>query len=390
MIGLFSFANFMLAATTTYQATCSYAYLNQAGWININMLVVLAFMLIASLIYAISSLLPASKSERVKGLVKFELVQGVISVLLIVAILSFADVTCNAGAALMGPYSGYQDPFQYSHFYLGTLVFTTGVSLISNLWSQGIILLVDGNLVGDFLSSIPLGHFSGGPFSVEFGIGDEATYVFFEYNGILTQVFSVIVVLTSGILVIVFLILPAVEQLALGVVLPVAIIMRSLSFTGPRLREAANSFIALALAFYFVFPMTIVMDSYITGWLYCTNGTICNPYSGYLGSYPLSNLPVSPLFKQTGEKTLGIDAPLSIYSAEVSGNGGIGSMLTQMLEGLVRLPALVQNFIPSVAEYVFQGIILLGLDLAITVGFAIGLTKSFAAASSFMHVGPVL
>jgi hypothetical protein len=136
--------------------------------------------------------------------------------------------------------------------------------------------------------------------------------------------------------------------------------------------------------------MTIVMDSYITGWLYCTNGTICNPYSGYLGSYPLSNLPVSPLFKQTGEKTLGIDAPLSIYSAEVSGNGGIGSMLTQMLEGLVRLPALVQNFIPSVAEYVFQGIILLGLDLAITVGFAIGLTKSFAAASSFMHVGPVL
>ena len=55
---------------------------------------------------------------------------------------------------------------------------------------------------------------------------------------------------------------------------------------------------------------------------------------------------------------------------------------------LINAPQEINNLIPPVAEYLFQGIILIALDMAITIGFAQGLAKGLGSLSNMMNIGP--
>ena len=98
-----------------------------------------------------------------------------------------------------------------------------------------------------------------------------------------------------GGLFILFLGLKIVEASALTIVAPIAIVMRSLSFMGPQLRRMSNLFLAMAIGFYFVLPLMIVLNSYVAS---CLNigasipQATCNYpfFSAYMQGY---NLPAT-------------------------------------------------------------------------------------------------
>lgn len=396
----------MLAVQTKYQVLCNYGLLNRSDWIGINVLVVLTFMMIGALLYALSGFLPTNSREKLRGIVRYEMVQGVISILIISALISFAFSSCQIGSILSSGYAygaqlSYFDPIQYAQSYIGNMIFVQGTALVSELWSVGMIYMVDGNIVSWLVQHIaimlPESVFGGGRFSVSFSPGIEITYIFFDYASI-PGVYSGLVVVGYGMLFMVWLMLPIIEGTFLTILIPVAIVMRSLSFTGPRLREAANVLIAIAVAFYFVFPLTISMDSSIVSWLYCTRpGALqagaCNSFANELGPYPLNGLPVASIFQsQTNVQIPGIGGvsgvPINFYGAGIAGNGGFLPFLMNSIEGIFNAPTVIGNFIPKIGEYLFQSIVLLALDLAITVGFAQGLAKGLSAISGMMNIGP--
>ena len=85
----------------------------------------------------------------------------------------------------------------------------------------------------------------------------------FGFSGALSSSFEPLIVVTFGILFMIYLLLPIITALALTVVVPLALIMRSIPFAGPKLRESSDTFMSLAIGFYFILPLAILMNSYI-------------------------------------------------------------------------------------------------------------------------------
>ena len=382
--------DFFFAVTSLFQSTCTFGTIYRPQWIEATALIVLATMAISSFIYAVGSVLPIATRERLRGVVRYELVQGVISMLLVVSLITFALPMCSTAALLTGN-SAQFDPYQFAHLYLHNLLYSKGIGLATTVWSEGISFIIDGNLDSAIANIVTSFSIPTPFFSLGVSPGSELVYIAYDYATTFSGVFTGIIMLTFGILFSLYFIMPLIEQFALITLIPTAVILRSISFSGPRLREAANSVIALAIALYFIFPMTISMNYYITGWLYCTNkGTVCNPYSAYLGKYPISNIPVSSLFSSNqapnifGYGTLSV--PFNYYFSYAQ--SGTTGFYINLIKGFFDLPDIINSFVPDVGAYFFEGIVLIALDLAMTVGFAIGFTKGLNSLSSIMGVGP--
>lgn len=403
----------LLLGSTNFLNQCQFniSFLNEDGWIGICMLVVMTSLLISAVGYSLSSFLPGSQRERLRGIVRYEYIQGIFSIILIVVLFSMSLGACDLGGALTYSASGYQDPFQFAQYYVGNLLFSKGIALVTGLFSAGTVLAIDaaissytasaiGNLfpegapkqvgiLGSTLKYVPTLQITG---------TDQPAEILYEYSYVLYYLLAPLVVVTFGLLFVAFLSLPAIEALSLTLVIPIAIIMRSLAFTGPKLREVSNTLIALAIAFYFVLPLTFAMNYYVVNWVYCLNGGTCNPYVAYLGAggYNLNTLPINQLLASPdllttqGTPNFGaITLPGNFYGYGVlQGNGGFGNMMSEVIQGLANVPGFLNNFDTETAQYLFQGIFLVGLDAAITIGFAVGLSKGLETLGQLMGVGP--
>jgi hypothetical protein len=214
---------------------------------------------------------------------------------------------------------------------------------------------------------------------------------YMAYSGAYTM-FAGFLVVTFGALFILYLLLPIIMALAMNLLVPAAILLRSVSFAGPKLREASNAFIAIGIALYFVLPLSISANQAIVNWLYCQNpGQACNPYLQYVGPYDLNNIPLTVLLTPQTMGAYGyiganpLSLPVSFFGQAIeTGAGGWGSYIKDLAEGLVDLPDQVNSYSVSVAQYVFEGIVLIALDFAITMGFAQGLYKGLNAIPSVL------
>ena len=125
-------------ALTAYQTFCSYAYIDKNSWLQVSLMVIIATIAIASAIYALSGILPTSNREKLRKVVRFEVVQGFLSILLIAGLLSFSLASCSIDQALVKgvyvPASGssiaFTDPFQFAQSYLGNAIFIQGIAYI--------------------------------------------------------------------------------------------------------------------------------------------------------------------------------------------------------------------------------------------------------------------
>ena len=420
----------LLASNFLNQCSANISYLNHNNWIGITALVVLTFMMVGAAAYGFSGIFPTNMREKIRGSVRYEYVQGVFSLVLIAAVFSVSLTACSVEGYITssatkfgGPTLGvtpacgmsYTDPFQFSNCYVGNLLFSKGTTLISDMIAEGFLLFTEGNLLffavnsaaqvlsigsGAGTLSTFFGTISGGlGVSPSISNSEGPAEIFYDYSFILVYVFEAIIVATFGLLFLLFLGLSFIEMLSLTVVLPVAIAMRCISFAGPKLREASNAFIAIAIAFYFVFPVTIAMNYYIVNWTYCTNGGACNPYAqSYLGTYTLSTLPLINLFTNpetvalgsgTGVGGINLALPLNFYGAVLQSNGGLLNTVKNMLFAAAALPNVMNNYTEETAQFVFQGIFLIALDIAITVGFSVGFFKGLETVGQIMAVGPV-
>lgn len=416
-----------VSAATVAASACSIATLfnTSNGWISVCIIVVLFSLTLAGLIYAFSNILPTARGEQLKRITKYEIFEALLSLIIIFALFGMAVLSCNVGAQLTGQ-SSYTNLFTFADTYLGTLLFTNGVSIVSQLYSKSVEYVVASNMIlilfnlgqtalQAFMSSVST-LFSLVQITPGSGIG----YVLYSYSGTLTLLYAALMVIAFAPLFILFLVLPLIQGGALTVVVPVALVLRSLSFVGPKVREASNLFLAIAIGFYFILPLTLVFNVYVAD---CLNiGLVSTLQVGSCAGYPLAQyatgytLPTmtTSLFTTVGEGLVGISSSSSCSAPSSSTTptstlcsfGGVspeslfaayaGIPSLQYIPGfagifadLVYAPAQAVSFGEEVSYYLFLGIVLLSLDLAITVGFINGLGKGLNSISSLFGVEPL-
>ncbi len=390
------------------QNSCGYAasggpggnYVNANNWIAINYVVVLVTIMIAGLLYAISGIMPTSTREKLRGAARYEAIQGVVSVLIIMILILFASTVCYAGETMASQITGggaaftsnlnYQGPFQYAENYLASLLYQKGLTISTNLYSTAVDYSINADVIelgGTTITNILQSSFKPlafGPVEVEILPSFQIGLIYLSYSTLFVDLYGTLTVLTFGGLFMLWLLLFFIYSISLTLVVPIAIIARSFGFVGPKLREASEQLLAIAIAFYFILPIMISFNSYAVGWMYannnpafvCANGA-CNP---------LNSLTPSSLFTQGTVNTGGffdIGLPLNLI------NLGSGGMSWANLNTLLAAPTAAQNFAAVIAEYMFEGVVLLALDFAVTLGFAVGLAKGLNAISGLISSGPV-
>lgn len=387
------------STTSTTPNSCTYGFINQNDWISINALIVLAIMVISGIIYAIGGITPGRTKEKFIGIAKYEFVEGIVGLLIIAFLVVFSSALCGAASSISQQIVGTSyNQFQFSQYYVGTLLFDRGATILTELFSTSTQFYIlgmafnSGAPIFEELLNKVLPGFSAGWFSINMTVSPSFGDVYSTYSSVFSDDFGGLILISFGGLFLIFLILPIIAAISLTVLVPIAIAMRSVGFAGPRLREAANSFLALGIALYFIFPMAIIFNAYVVSWVYCTGISgvsvpSCMPgnLAKYVGTYQLNTIPTGQLFTEN--------------SLSISGNGLLGGLsLSSSIYGLLfsglssqdvaEAPSGIAHFGNIVAEYLFEGVVLVALDFAITIGFAIGLTKGLNSLANLISAGP--
>ncbi len=403
----------LLAITTA----CNLGNINANDWILIVSLVILASFAVGLAIYDLSTLLPARQGKKIRNTVIYEFGEGIISILIFMSLISLVYASCSVCAGLSGDGNNYQNLFQADEYYIGNLLFVKGTSLVTDLSFQGISLGIDSNIVSILLEQVTTSLSSalggtptllntgssatgtgstfgagqitntGSSSSITAGFGIYLTYssdiisLFDGYSNIYLT-YGMIIVICFGLLFILYFLFPIISLTAFTLLVPVALIMRSFLFLGPKIREVSNTILALAIAFYIVFPLTISMNVYVVNWVFCTTpNSVCNPYPQYTGTYQIPQIPLGYLFRQNTVSFLNyggisLNLPVNFYSSLATNGGGVGSSVTNLLKGIALLPEQIASNSTRVSEYFFETVLLIAIDLLITIGFAQGLTKA--------------
>jgi hypothetical protein len=197
----------------------------------------------------------------------------------------------------------------------------------------------------------------------------------------LLAVIAPMVTIVVGLLFLQFLLLPIMQYTAFAVILPTAIALRSLAFMGTPLRNASNTVLAIAIAGYIIYPLMISFNAYAITWIFSAS----NPASQYVKlTYVVPNIPVSTFFTQlpaTTAQTSGVSGWYSTLFTELATTKVFVTFLTSSFNSVgIILPwtvvSNVQLLINQVAQFIFTGVVLFVMDIAVTIGFAIGLSKA--------------
>lgn len=390
----------------------------QQQWVGISALIVLVAFVLSAAIYALGNALASSFREKLKALAKAEAVQALLGLVIVFALIAFSEITCTIGSSAAQQITGSAlAPFAFAQFYIGNLLFANGFGLVGAMYSTSIQYTTVGLFV-KFFSETLLAPFSNivpmlpslipgtsqlssflhlGQWGFSLAPSANLANLYNSYASILSGAYTDLVIISFASLLIVFLLLPLVQYASLTVVVPLSIVMRLLPFMGPKIRDTSDTLLAIAIAFYFILPLTIVLDSYIVSWTYCippmtsASGT-CNPYVGYLGQYTENAVVINNLL-QSGTNTIsngfigggGYQTFTNIATgAQILGSGFNFQDLLQ----IIYAPGVVAGYTNQVAQYVFQSTILIALDYVITLGFAVALMKSISRVNGLFVSGP--
>jgi hypothetical protein len=368
------------SSTSTQQTVNTCALYGQSGysnnWISINLLVILISLTVVSIVYSISSVLPANTRSKLVGAVKSELTQILLSGVIIAILVGSAQVACNLSAGYSSALTGTTlTPFQYADSYIGNLAAKTGIDLLTNLYSYSVAYQVAGQIVaqlmdtfGNALPGKAGGLLTGGGLSI---IGSSSAtslitskYVTFSINfpaidtlaGLYTSlsdqyigIFATFVTMATGMLFLQYLVLIVMQYVAFTVVLPASIIMRSLAFTGTNLRRSANALLALAIAAYLIYPLMVALDYSMFYFALQNAGQ----------QYQLQNVNPNGYFSSAGL--------------------GVASLVWDALPDYAwpwTIVSQAQQVIEMISQYLFQSVVLFAINIAVTVGFATGLANA--------------
>ncbi len=406
-------------------------------WLGVNFLVLLISILLISVAFSLSSIFGSDMRAKLRSLVRFELIQVMISIFILGAILGFSTIACNVTAQISSSLTGTaMSPLQYADYYIGTVSLSKGLDLLTQTYGEGVKYAIDASVIsninyvfGSFFEgenptpgstglvnipqqtesdlnlvpspspvapptqtnpdlnvgpAAPSGTTAAGssksqlisisfsPTSGDgFGLYDIYSSLSEQYFGI----FSPLIVLALGLLMIQFLIIPIVQYTAFLVILPVAIGMRSIAFSSNTLGDASNSLIALAVAFYLIYPLTIVFNAYAAGWIFSTSNpsyaflnsafstsfvSSTNPYT-YFSQNQLSQTKQTDMFSTMTQTLL----PFFTKSATTNFNIPVVGDLSTL-----------HYYIDQLAEFLFSSVLMFAIDIGITSMFALSLYKA--------------
>jgi heme/copper-type cytochrome/quinol oxidase subunit 2 len=173
--------------------TCAFAGsgVNANNWIGINMLVVLLFFSIAALIYALSNLLPPSPREKLKTTSKFEIMQMILSIFIIIILVGLASLSCNFTNSIAG-----MDPFEAAQIYIGKLIFADGINLATHIYSTSIEFMIGSEIFNILFSPISRPLLQNSVFNLTAGIAPSFGSVYNTYADIVVS-YNALVILTT-------------------------------------------------------------------------------------------------------------------------------------------------------------------------------------------------
>ena len=370
--------------------TCAlYGASNYANnWIGINLLIVLVSLAIIAAVYSLSRVMPERVRGRVTEATRSEITQSIISVLIIAILIGSAQAVCNTSVSLgktilmnsgVPSSQASLSPFQYADYYIGNLAMHSGLALLTSVYSKTISYDIEATVYGGLSialnnyvqSMVPLFEATGFV-SVSPSISPDLSTVLRLMSDQYLLVFVPIITLVVGALFLQYLALPVLQYTAFVVILPVAIAMRSMAFAGINLRNTSNAVLAIAIAAYFIYPLAVLFDSYMMYWVF---NPLLNPSYQYLHTaYTINALPVDTFLSQSMPSSAGsLGAPASFVFSALSNIGFLNTF------NLFNVVPQTQQVVNDISELLFQGVVLFALNVAITTGFAMSLTKALNA-----------
>lgn len=391
--------------TPSYTNSCALYGANSTyigSWLYINVLVVILGISAVAMVYALSRLFPSRLQGRMLGVTRVEFTQLAISLGIIAVLLAFSVTACTMTQGMTSQYltsSGSSsvanlDPFSYAEYYIGNLSLNTGIKLVTFLYAESIAYGIDAQVLSQISSDLNATNHryitnigtSTSPVTVTVSIGDELGIPYSTLATFYVGIFSAFISVAVGMLFLQWLSLPVIEAVAFTVLLPVALILRSVAYAGGRagLRRSANAFLAIAIALYIIYPLTIALDTYIVHWIYTPCGagvtTNCNPNYQYLGTaLTIGTIPTTVFSTAASSATSSIKA---IVQAPSSVTSLLGSILPTAIEAALEpttVPAQAQYIIDTGSQFLFVSIVLFAFNVAITMVFAQSLTLALDA-----------
>ena len=381
------------------------------SWLGINYVVIAAGFSIISFIYMISRILPIKTKTTLTNFVWFEAIQLFISVLIVGLLLGFSQLICSTSAVMgssllssIGAAGSNLSPFNYSQIYIKNLALNNGLTLLDNIYTRSIQYAIDAQIWSGISSSassllsdyIPAGlnpvksfssllsnllpGFSAGDLHFIYGYG-----IGVEYSALSTlyvSIFAPMLVMALGILIIQYIALPVLQAVAFTVILPVAITMRTLAFTGPKLRDAANAVLALAIAAYLVYPIMVIFSSYTMIWIFSSQ----NPLYGCTNC--LNSLYATPLITTSDLTSTYIQASPNIFSTPPSVFSFLSSVFPSTYDLATSLfpasiPPQAIKLTSDIALFFFESIFLFAVSFTVTTAFAMGLARALSTGIGF-------
>ncbi len=350
------------------------SFTNANNWIGINVLVIIVGLSIIAVIYSLSRLLPYDTRAKLTGITKIEITQIIISAVIIAALIAASSTACSISASMSQSVTGTAySPFVFADSYIGNLVYSKGLAIYSQVYTLSItydiyskVLAFAGGIISSLIPGIgELFKSSVGGLAITGTLGYDAAIALGILSTLLVSMFSPLVIIAVGMLFIQYLMLPVIEYTMFTIVLPIAIAMRALAFSGAGLRNASNAVLAIAIAAYLIYPMTVGFDAYTMHWLFSSS----NPTYTFLSStYSHSSTIPSSFLSTTGIPSFGSSTYPSISSI----------LSTLSVSGFLSAVSFSEplTIVNEISELMFQAVVLFGLDIVITMGFAGSLAKA--------------
>ncbi len=377
-----------IAQTSSNSCTLGGAY--TSNWVDINIVVLLLWSAVIGAVFAVSQLFPGKAHAAAAGILKAETVQLFISLFIIMALLTVSSVACGISSSISSNLLNTPNlnPFQYAEYYTENLSMNTGMGLLSYLYTTG----MSYSIYGGVLSALSSEMLSGSLFpnltlfkivKVTSSTGYDLGYLFNSLATGYMDFFSEILLVMISMLMLQWLSLPFIQSLAFTLVLPIALILRSVPFgafgsdsrSGRGLRDIGNTLLALAIAFYIIYPMMIVFNSYAVSYIFSPSNQL----------YSCTNC--------LGAKVMPLNIPESYFSGTLSyqlKSNEFGGFVSPSILSFITGPILnnIGLILPNgifdqaeavsfgLAKFIFYGLFMFGIDLTVTIGFASSLRKA--------------
>ena len=377
-----------------------------SGWLGLSLIVILTGFAITAFVFSLGRIFPTRTRERINGLTNVEITQLMLSLIILFIIFAFTStaysISCNVVQSISSPGAAisFTSPLQFASQYIGNLSMGKGLDLYTQVMGASYQMAILSaiyeevpSLLCTFYNGIgsAVGHVStlicndnplkSSPFlTVNFSWSADLAIIPNVLYFLYLEIFGPMIILGVSVLFMQYLAIPIIQYLAFGVMLPVAIIMRSIPFGGTGLRNTANLILALAVALYLIYPLTIAFDAWAIHQIFNSSTNPLYPFISDMASLNTgaSNTFLKSVSPQTTGSLLGYTLPTitGVFNTWFS-QGSLSSYIP-----LFDISQIVQqgvNFASEIAMYLFESVFLFGIDLALTLGFASSLSKALTS-----------